>query len=394
MMRLFPISTPTLALSISEEALCLVEIKTQWRKRLLHQVRSVPLSPGVVKLSSAKPNIENPEEFLTQFKTLVEPYHRPLSIVLSLPDLCARTSVFDFSSFPTNKQEQRALVNWRFQQDLKLDASHSRLAFGVYMPTSGTDSTIPDNSEHVRVLATAIRNEIVEQYEKMCLEANLLPTSVGMSGLDIFDLYRPNIQDILEAENRPDTSGSARVMFLFISHWGFTFLAVQEGSPRFIRTKAIVIKAEASSPQWDSSVSELEGTNGVNGHGAQSSGETLRQETLDADTSNTPYPSYTAMKVGKEILATLQYYLEAFPIREFSSNPVNLFVATDLNHGQSLMPATDQIHRTLKASGGREPQIRVTELSHASHFHLKDSRFALPNQEESALPGYASLLVA
>jgi len=390
-MRLFPISTPTLALSISEEALCLVEIKKQWRKTLLHQVKSVPLSQGIVRLSSAKPNIENPEEFLTQFKTLVEPYHRPLSIVLSLPDLCARTSVFDFSTFPTKKQEQTALVNWRFQQDLKLDASQSRLAFGVYMPTSARDSFFPENSEKVRVLATAIRHEIVEQYEKMCLEANLLPTAVGISGLDIFDLYRPNIHDILEAEDHPGATGSPGVMFLFISHWGFTFLAFQDGSPRFIRTKAITIKAESSSPQWDSTASELDGSNG---QGAQSSRETLPQKTLDADTSNAPYPSYTAMKVGKEILATLQYYLEAFPIRETSSSPVNLFVATDLNQGQRLMPPSDQIHHTLKASGGREPQIRVTALSHEALFHLKETRLAFNNQEELALPGYAGLLVA
>ena len=393
-MRLFPISPPTLALSVSEEALCLVEIKRQWRKTLLHQVRSVTLPRGVVRLSSAKPNIESPEEFLTQIKTLVEPYHRPLSIVLSLPDLCARTSVFDFSSLPTKKQEQTALVNWRFQQDLKLDASQSRLAFGVYVPTSATDSSFPENSENVRVLATAIRHEIVEQYERMCVEANLLPTSVGISGLDIFDLYRPNIQDVLEAEDRSSATNSPGVMFLFISHWGFTFLAFQEGSPRFIRTKAIAIKGETGSAQGDSVVSEFDADNPVNGHETQSSDETVSQTTLDADTSDTPFPSYTAMKVGKEILATLQYYLEAFPIRESSSSQINLFVATDLNDGQTLMPPTDQIHRTLKASGGREPQIRVTSLSHEAHFHLEKTRFTSHNQEESALPGYASLLVA
>jgi hypothetical protein len=393
-MRLFPISTPTLALSISEEALCLVEIKKQWRKSLLHHVTRVPLPEGVVKLSSAKGNIENPEEFLNHLKTLVEPFNRPLSIVLSLPDLCARTSVFDFSTFPTKKQEQTALVNWRFQQDLKLDTSQSRLAFGAYVPTSVRDSPSPANAEKVRVLGTAIRNDIVEQYERMCLEAQLIPTSVGISGLDIFDLYRLNIQDILEAEDRPSTSISPGTMFLFISHWGFTFLAFQEGSPRFIRTKAIPVKAEPIISQWNFPVSEFDGNEGVNGQPAHMSGETVSQKPLDADIPDTPYPSYTAMKVGKEILATLQYYLETFPLQEATSSTVNLFVATDLRDGHSLMPPTDQIQRTLKASGGREPQIRVTALSHASHFHLHETRLSIINQAESALPGYASLMVA
>ena len=393
-MKLFPISPPTFALSISEEALCLVEIKKQWRKILLHQVKKVPLPQGVVKLSSAKPNIENPEEFLNQLKALVEPCPRPLSIVLSLPDLCSRTSVFDFSTFPTKKQEQTALVNWRFQQDLKLNTSQSRLGFGVYVPTSVTDSPSPNNPENVRVLGTAIRNEIVEQYERMCLEVNLIPTSVGISGLDIFDLYRPNIQDILEAEDSPNPSCSTGAMFLFISHWGFMFLAIQEGSPSFIRTKAISVKAEAGSSQGDAPVSKFDGTKSVNGHEDQLSGEPVHQQTGDTDTSNLPYASYTVMKVGKEILATLQYYLEAFPINATTSPTVNLFVATDLHHGQSLMPPTDEIERTLKASGGHEPQIRVTALSQALHFHPKALHLASNYQEESALPGYASLMVA
>lgn len=393
-MHLFPISPPTLALSLSEEALCLVEIKKQWRKTLLHQVRRVSLPQGVVKLSSAKPNIENPEEFLTQLKTLVEPCKRPLTIALSLPDLCARTSVFDFSTFPTKKHEQTALVNWRFQQDLKLDISQSRLGFGVYVPTSVTNSASLENCEKVRVLGTAIRNEIVEQYEKLCLEANLIPTSVGISGLNIFDLYRPNIRDILEVEDRPTTfvppaSGapSPGAMFLFLSLWGFTFLAFQDGVPRFIRTKAISVKR-------DSPASHFDLQEGIEGQEEKSSPETLSTKIPEEDPSNHPYPSYTVMKVGKEILATLQYYLEAFPLKDMPSSAINLFVATDLNQGHSLVPPSDLIQHTLKASGKHEPQIRITALSHSSHFHLQKTRPASINQEESALPGYASLMVA
>ena len=393
-MQFFPIRTPTVALSLSEEAIYLVEINKHWRKTSLRNITSLPLSPGALKLSSAKPNIANPDEFLTQLKALIKPYRRPLSIVLSLPDMCARTSIFDFASFPTKKPEQTALMNWRFQQDLKLDTSQSRLAFGIYVPTSVTDSPSLDNTGHVRVLGTTIRHEIIEQYENMCLEADLLPTSVGMSGLDIFDLYRPNIQDMLAAENPSHASAPLAVMFLFLSHWGFTFLACQDGIPRFIRTKALSIKTESPYPQETSLVSESEKHKETTGPGVPSSGEPPSYATLESETGNTPYPSYTVMKVEKEILATLQYYFEMFPIPATASSSVNLFMATDLTHGQHLMPPLDRIQRTLKASGGHEPQIRVTALSHASHFHFLNTRLAVNNQEEAALPGYASLMVA
>lgn len=394
-MHFFPISAPTVALSLSDEGLCLVEIKKHWRKSSLRHIARIPLSRGVLTLSSTKLNIAHPDEFLTQLKALAKPYRRPISIALSLPDICARTSIFDFASFPTKKPEQTALVNWRFQQDLKLDTSQSRLAFGLYVPTPVRDSLSPDTTGYVRVLGTAIRHEIIEQYENMCLEADLIPTSVGMSGLDVFDLYRPNIQDRLAAENSFRTSQPSTFMFLFISHWGFTFLAFQDGSPRFIRTKALAIKAEAQDLQDPSLDSESEKHGETRDHRPTPSGDPSPHAHHDYATGNTPYPSYTAMKVEKEILATLQYYFEMFPISAATaSSPVNLFMTTDLTLGQSLMPPLDHIQQTLKASGGHEPHIRVTSLSPASHFHLLNTHLAVSHQEEAALPGYASLMVA
>ncbi|HBP87290.1 MAG TPA: hypothetical protein PKK23_11455 [Nitrospirales bacterium] len=393
-MHFFPIKSPTVALSFSEEALCLVEIKKHWRKSSLRHIAKLPLSPGVLKLSSAKPNITNTDEFLTQLKALVKPYRHPLSIVLSLPDICARTSIFEFASLPTKKPEQTALVKWRFQQDLKLDTSQSRLTFGIYMPTSVKDFPALDNPEHVRVLGSAIRNEIVEQYENLCLEAALIPTSVGMSGLDIFDLYRPNIQDMLTAEYPSQASAPPVVMFLFMSHWGFSFLACQEGSPRFIRTKALAIKKTESHPQNLSPGSESDEFKETTEQREQVIDEPRFSTTRATDFEKNPYPSYTVMKVEKEILATLQYYFEMLALPATGPSPVHLFMATDLTHGACLMPPLDHIQRTLKASGGHEPQIRVTALSHASHFHLSNSHLARSNHEEAALPGYAGLMVA
>ncbi|MDR4461736.1 MAG: hypothetical protein MRJ67_14655 [Nitrospirales bacterium] len=393
-MKFFPISAPTVALSLSDNGLCLVEIKKHWRKRSIRNIARLPLSPGALTLSSTKLNIANPDEFLTQLKALVKPYRRPLSIALSLPDICARTSIFDFASFPTKKPEQTALVNWRFQQDLKLDTSQSRLAFGLYMPTPAKDSPSPGIQEHVKVLGTAIRHEIIEQYENMCLEANLIPTSVGMSGLDIFDLYHPNIQDMLTAENPSWVSHPPTIMFLFISHWGFTFLAFQEGSPRFIRTKALSIQTEAKHSQNSAQDSESEKHRETREHRTTWSENPIANAPQESAPGNTSFPSYHTMKVEKEILATLQYYFEMFPISATASSPVNLFTTTDLTYGQSLMPSLDHIQQTLKASGGHEPQIRVTPLSHASHFHFSNTHLAVSHQEEAALPGYASLMVA
>ena len=395
-MNLFPINQPTLALSISEEALFLVEVKKLWRRTILKEIKKVPLLSGTIRLSSAKPNIENMGMFVEQLRILAEPLRKPTSITLSLPDLCARTSVFDFSTFPTKKSEQTALLNWRFQQDLKLDTAQSRLSYAVYVPTSLANASNHENPENVRVLGTAMRNEIVEQYEQACLDVNLMPVSVSTSGLDIFDLCHRSIQDILDVEDRRSPTTNSGAMFLFISHWGFTFFAFHNGCPYFVRTKAITIRPDSGREHWDSSSSGSERREDpLENEGENIQQEAALQNSRNDDSVTSPYPSYTATKVEKEILATLQYYLETFPQDDSTPSLANLFVMSDLEHGHMLLPASQHLQQTAQVSGGRVSDIQVTQLSYTTHFNNRESRVVQgSNIIWSALPGYASLRVA
>jgi hypothetical protein len=390
-MNLFPINQPTMALSISEEALHLVEVKKSWRRTTLEEVKRVSLPSGVIRLSSAKPNIENMETFVEQLGILAKPLKKPISIALSLPDLCARTSIFDFSTFPTKKSEQTALLNWRFRQDLKLDTAQSRLSYAVYVPTSIANGSKQDNPEKVQVLGTAIRNEIVEQYERACLGLNLMPVSVSISGLDVFDLYHRSIQDILEIEDRRSPNTYSGAMFLFISHWGFTFFAFHDGCPNFVRTKSIMIRPDSTHDQWEAAPSESDSQKN-NGEDGQHS--VAAQDLTNRGRSTLPYSSYTATKVEKEILATLQYYLETFSQDGSAPSLANLFVVSDLEHGHSLLPSSEHLQQTAKVSGLSISDIQVTQLSHTTHFNKRESRLDQESNIWSALPGYASLRVA
>ncbi len=393
-MNLFPMKQPTLALSISEEALCLVEVKKSWRTTSLQQVKHVPLPAGVIQLSSAKSNILNMEAFVEQLRNLFETCQKPTSIALSLPDLCARTSAFDFSKFPTKPSEQTALLNWRFKQDLKLDTAQSRLAYQVYVPTSLAIGSTHDNPETVRVLGTVIRNEIVEEFESACLDANLIPTSVSIAGLDIFDFYQQNIQEILKAGEKQDPTTSSGAMFLFMSHWGFTFFAFDEGCPTFVRTKAIAIRPNAIRGAANDS----------------STGRELREDLLKnqegpieaalpsvdeyaAERVITPYPSETMTKVEKEVLATLQYHLESYS-DSAKPSPTHLFFVTDLENGYMLLPTSDHIQQTAQVSGLTTAPIQVTQFSYTTQFKSQGSRSIQESNIWSALPGYASLRVA
>jgi hypothetical protein len=286
-------------------------------------------------------------------------------------------------------------LNWRFQQDLKLDTGQSRLSYAVYVPTSLANASKQENPEKVRVLGTAIRNEIVEQYERACLDLNLMPVSVSISGLAIFDLYQSTIQDILEVEDRRTTNPSSGGMFLFISHWGFTFFAFHEGCPSFARTKAITIRPISSHVPWDASISGSEKQENV----LEKSGEDVQQvidsqDTRNGDSSTHPYSSYTATKVEKEILATLQYYLETFSQNDSTPSLANLFVVSDLEHGHMLLPTSEGLQQMAEVSGLSVSDVQVTQLSYSTHFNKRESRFVQESYIWAALPGYASLRVA
>ena len=395
-MNVFPITKPRIAFSISEDALFVIEVRQSWRTTTLKEVKKVLLPPGTLRLSSAKPNIENMEVFKQQLGTATQSLKKPVSIALSLPDLCARTSVFEFSTFPGKHSEQMALLNWRFQQDLKLDTAQSRLDYEAYVPTSLADAAKKSaNPEKVRVLGTAIRNEIVEQYERACLDLKLLPVSVSISGLDIFDLYQPTMKDLVEVEDGRWSGKSPGAMFLFISHWGFTFFAYNEGCPSFVRTKAITIRPNASLAGEDTAPLGSDYQENVGKNDWKDLPTLMNAEgPRTGDSSIHPYPFYTATKVEKEILATLQYYLETFSQDDSLPSLATLFVVSDLEHGHKLLPTPESLQQTAKVSGVSISDIQVIPLATSILLNKREGRFVQDSNIWSALPGYASLRVA
>lgn len=370
-MNLLPLTNPTWGLSVFEDALCFVEIKKGWRQRSFQQLKRMPLPSGMVKLSSAKPNILQTTEFIELLRQAAQSLKTPLPVALSLPDLCARTSIFEFSQFPRKPHEQRALLNWRFQQELKLNTSESRLAYGTYVPLPRPGGPTQPQPDRVQVLGAAIRNEIAEQFEHACLEADLLPVSVGIAGLDIFDLYQGTLEEMLETEYRRTPASFPGGLFLYLTHWGFTFLAFKDGSPQFIRTKAINIRQDTSR--------EEPGTQGI-----------IPSPPL----RSAVYPPYTKVKVAKEILATIQYYLETFPPDTPKPTSINVFICTNLEQSGTLLPSAEQLNHTLTACDYPDTTLQLTTLSSHDPIHAKSTLSLSDAEAGSVLPGFARLRVA
>ncbi len=306
-MKLFPFRVPTIGLSIDAQTLGLAEIARDWRPRMawpwlrwrLRCCAERPLPAGLVRPSATEPNVSDVSALARELGALFEHQRnmaRPVSVALSLPDLCARVALFEFEKLPAKPAELESLVRWRVQQEMNMPAGDVRLAYRVFrapqprlLPSGEKVGMREENNGEgaIRVLAVAVRRAVIEPYEQACEAAGCIPVSVGMTSLRLFDLFRPAMRA---------AHGDAReCFFLHIGESSFAFFAMRSGTPVFLRVKPL--------------------RNGLsNGNGA-------------AQPTTTPPPTV----VVDELLATVQFYRDRYgsPPREAAASMCPLFVINE-----------------------------------------------------------------
>ncbi|MGB0910181.1 MAG: hypothetical protein ACPGYT_07440 [Nitrospirales bacterium] len=374
-MTLFPMTKASIGLSLSRDSLCLVEIKRRWGGIHCRHIAGQQLPPNTLRLSPAKLNIENPEEFNRCIRDLLRDLTPPRGIALSLPDLCGRTTVLTFTSFPTQKTEQDSIVRWRFQQDMNVSTDNSRFAYSILKP-----STQPGEPTHV--LATAVQHNIIEQYEQACLEVGLLPNSVGLAGLDIFDFYRSHVQEISGGSKQQRSNTSQECLFLYLADWGFSFMAFRQGCPTFVRVKALPISRlqyadDRSEEAQDSSLFNPEHSD---------------KKPLTPPTANEQYSVADTTKVSNEIVATLQYYFETLQHAREEDYRIPLYFAEGLRLGETLLPTEQVIQEALQLSMPHPPLLTMQRFSDKMSRKMKQAILNSEPQMASA-SALASVMV-
>jgi len=367
-MTLFPVTRPCVGLAISEQALCRVEIQRRWRSRAFYRATSVPLASGLIHVSPNKLNISDHEAFTNILQSIAKGRNHPQSIALSLPDLCARTAVLEFSSLPKTQTEREALVKWRFQQDFHIPTTNARVAFQVYGPSKGQTGGNNNKPPAFSVLATLIQQDILAPYEQLCLQVGLLPVSVGLTALNIFELYRPQIHHLTQTATNQTQAPIQELVCLFLTYWGFSFLVFREGRPVFIRVKALHLAPTPSESDAPGSAS-MEGT--------------------DEEPS-----SFMTVQVGNEIMATLQYYLESSQPIDRDRQEVTLFVIEDLGYPHTLLLSQERMESLVKTSPQALPPINLVAFQDwRKTFSQRKNNASLPSSM-NVLPAYAGVMVA
>jgi len=137
--------------------------------------------PGTVQVSPLKDNIADPEAFtqaVASFANGLPPAKKPRPAALILPDFAARLQVLDFDTFPSNAEEQQALVRFRMKKAIPFDMESAALSF--YQQ--------PSSSKKVEVVAASMSLEITGRYEAPFRACGFHPGLVTTSALAALNL--------------------------------------------------------------------------------------------------------------------------------------------------------------------------------------------------------------
>jgi type IV pilus assembly protein PilM len=171
--NLFQDPPPTHAFELSEEGLAYAPVSQPALAEFSH------FEPGVLLVSPLHDNIQQPQVLLDHIRSLAPTNgHRKRRAAVILPDYCARVAVLDFDTFPSDLEEQQALVRFRLKKSVPFEVETAVVSYAEQEKT-GTK---------VEILAAVVSSDIVVQYEAPFRAAGFHPGLVTTSSLAALNL--------------------------------------------------------------------------------------------------------------------------------------------------------------------------------------------------------------
>ncbi len=234
-------SRPRHCLKIGAQSLAWGEAVRTWRGRYRYRC-AVSLAPaGAIKLSPMDLNLTDMPAIESRLRLLAGPRRDirfaghvwlsdvPCPIVLLLPDLSVRATLLQLEQLPAQAEEQEALIRWRLGQEQLLPLTGAKIAWQSF-PSHG----VGDERSHI-VLAVAIQETILKQYEFLCESVGLLPQEVGVTSFRLFNLW------LKTAGGRKRLAHD--LLWISVSDGGLTCFVMQEGRLVFVRTKLLSVES-------------------------------------------------------------------------------------------------------------------------------------------------------
>jgi type IV pilus assembly protein PilM len=150
-----------------------------------------PLAPGILSVNPVKDNVLEPQQLQEIVSNLVpvsnSKRRRPAALIL--PDYCGRVAVLDFDTFPSDPQEQLALIRFRVKKSVPFDLEEASVSYHVQPHVSG--------GKKRDVVVAVVSLDILAPYEAPVRMAGLQPGYVTLSTLAALQLLQSQTLDVM-----------------------------------------------------------------------------------------------------------------------------------------------------------------------------------------------------
>jgi type IV pilus assembly protein PilM len=156
-----------------------------------------PFTEEVLSVNPVRDNVLLPEQLQETVGKLVptSPHRRRRLAAVILPDYCSRVAVLDFDTFPSDVQEQQALVRFRVKKSVPFDLEAASISYHVQPHVAG--------GKKRDVVVAVISQEILARYEAPLRMAGLHAGLVTLSALTALNLvHSPDLEVVAKLSGR------------------------------------------------------------------------------------------------------------------------------------------------------------------------------------------------
>ena len=232
---------PQRCLKFGTDWLGWAECERSWSGRLHQRYGMSQLQVGTIKSSPTVDNVSQASILAPQIRALTGADEKrfikrgaflselPRRIAVLLPDTAVRTAVLHLDQVPTRREECDALIRWRLGQEQIFPLTNAKVVSQVF-------SGHGEGPEHrYTVLAVAIQESILRQYESLCESAGLTPSEVGITSLRLVDLWK--------RISRGTSWVGQDLLWVTLSDRSLTIMIFQRGRIVFYRCKLLGLDA-------------------------------------------------------------------------------------------------------------------------------------------------------
>lgn len=228
---------PQCCLKLGTDAAAWAETERNWRGRRRYRCVASPLPDGTLKPSSTELNVSDAVTLQGRIRTLVGLQAEgqrdegsllpdlPRRITLLLPDTAVRAMVLHLDDLPARSDEREALIRWRLGQEQLFSLAGAKVVSQMFHAVPGDERRV-----HT-VLTVAIQESVLQQYETLCEAVGLIPHEVGITSLQLFNLW----QGAFGGLRRKKTE----FLWANVADRSLTTMVFQQGRPLFYRCKLL-----------------------------------------------------------------------------------------------------------------------------------------------------------